>query len=438
MYTTNVRMKPKAVAAERIIFLVIADSHNIIEETNALHYKLLELRRDRDFHRRKALSSNSQYHWGMYRKLKNLASREERSLKSQYYCKIIENAKNDSSSMWKAIKQTLRSNHMDTNAIFSNGNLHTNFTDIVKHLNQHFSNIGRYLDKAFRNTSSALWKNTTSDYDFKLNPVSEMFVHKELRKMEVNKAIGLDKISARLLRDAAWVITLPLTHIINNSLKFGKFPSNLKCAKVTALFKKRTVTGQATSSIRRVPIGVPQGAIPGPLVFSIHGNDLPTCLKHTSVTLFADDTALYCSAKSSTELQQMLNEVLASVAEWLNDHKFALNVAKSKFMIIASSQRLKSFGKVSLEIGDEFLDKADCYKYLGVIINETLTWRDHVNYISTNVNQRLGILRRIKHLLSIQTRELYVKSMILSLLGYGGIVWGERYNKILMAKVQLL
>ena len=50
--------------------------------------KLPKKRRDRDFHRRRALSSNSQYHWGMYRKL-NYASREERSLKSQYYCKLI-------------------------------------------------------------------------------------------------------------------------------------------------------------------------------------------------------------------------------------------------------------------------------------------------------------------------------------------------------------
>ena len=139
----------------------------------------------------------------MYRKLRNLASREERSLKSQYYCKLIEDAKNESSSMWTAITQTLPSNHMDTNAIFSNENLHTNFTDIAKHLNQHFSKTGRYLAEAFRNTSSALSKNITGAYDFKLNPVSEMFSHKELSKMEANKAIGLDKISARLLRDAA-------------------------------------------------------------------------------------------------------------------------------------------------------------------------------------------------------------------------------------------
>lgn len=200
--------------------------------------RLLELRRDRDFHRRKALSSNSQYHWRMYRKLRNFASREEKSLKSQYYCKLIEDAKNDSSSMWKAIKQTLPSNHMDTNAIFSNGKLHTSFIDIAEHLNQHFSNIGKYLAKAFRNTSSALSKNVTSAYDFKLNPVSEMFVHKELSKMKANKAIGLDKISARLLRDAAWVIAPSLTYIINSSLKLGKFRSHWKCAKVTALFKQ--------------------------------------------------------------------------------------------------------------------------------------------------------------------------------------------------------
>ena len=103
------------------------------------------------------------------------------------------------------------------------------------------------------------------------------------------------------------------------------------------------------------------GSILGPLLFSIYISELPACLKHTSMTLFADDTALYCSAKSSTDLQKMLNEDLASVAEWLNDHKLTLNVAKSTFMIIGGSKRLKALGTFSLQICDEFLDKADFY-----------------------------------------------------------------------------
>lgn len=111
---------------------------------------------------------------------------------------------------------------------------------------------------------------------------------------------------------------------------------------------------------------------------------------------------------------------------------------KSKFMIIRSSQRLKSLGKISLQICEQFLDRADCYKYLGIDINETLTWSDHVVYISTTVNQRLGILRGIKYLLPMHTRELYIKSMILLRLNYKHIVLGDILDKTPIAEVQLL
>ena len=92
--------------------------------------KLLEIRRDRDYHKKKARILNSKYNWQMYRKLKNCANREERRLKSEYYCRLIEDAKGESCRMWKAIKETLPSNRCEINAIFSDGKLQTDPTSI--------------------------------------------------------------------------------------------------------------------------------------------------------------------------------------------------------------------------------------------------------------------------------------------------------------------
>ena len=59
----------------------------------------------------------------------------------------------------------------------------------------------------------------------------------QLQTLKTNKAIGLDKISARLLKDSADIIAPSLKALINKSFPEGKFPKNWKSAKVVALFK---------------------------------------------------------------------------------------------------------------------------------------------------------------------------------------------------------
>ena len=61
----------------------------------------------------------------MHRKLRNYATREEKELKSQYYCHLIQDAKGDNSKTWKAIKETLPSNCSEINAISTDYKLET-------------------------------------------------------------------------------------------------------------------------------------------------------------------------------------------------------------------------------------------------------------------------------------------------------------------------
>ena len=77
------------------------------------------------------------------------------------------------------------------------------------------------------------------------------------------------------------------------------------------------------------------------------------------------------------------------------------------------------------------------FKYLGVIIQENLSWGEHINYICKKAYKRIGILRRIKHSFPLSTRELFVKTMVLPILEYGDIIWGDKHNQSLMQNVQV-
>ena len=189
---------------------------------------------------------------------------------------------------------------------------------------------------------------------------------------------------------------------------------------------------------RKITVGVPQGSILGSLLFSIYIIDLPACLQNTTVTLFADDTALYCSSQSAHELQTLLNEDLNRLAQWLHQHKLTLNISKSKFMLIGGSKKLKSLSKVTLNIKNKELDMVSSYKYLGVVINETLTWDNHVEYIRSKINKKLGLLKLIKSYLPLSARITFFNSFILPLFDYGDLVWSDRGNSTLMSELQVL
>ena len=100
-----------------------------------------------------------------------------------------------------------------------------------------------------------------------------------------------------------------------------------------------TSINNITSSPKPVTVGVPQGSILGPLLFLIYINELPQCLKHCKSILYADDTLIYYTARTETELQDKINEDLNSLYQWLNNNLLTLNYEKTKFMIFANKKQ---------------------------------------------------------------------------------------------------
>ena len=129
---------------------------------------------------------------------------------------------------------------------------HTTPASIASVLNCYFASIGRSLANKISAAAMFPVRSATKLQSFSLYEVDEETVLKHLLSLKTNKAIGLDNISARLLKCGARAICPSITKLLNLSIRTGNFPEIWKCSKVAALFK----TGDRTNASNYRPISI--------------------------------------------------------------------------------------------------------------------------------------------------------------------------------------
>ena len=225
--------------------------------------------------------------------------------------------------------------------------------------------------------------------------------------MRVTEEILLN-IDNKLVTGAVFIDLRKAFDTVDHTLLIAKLKNIGFSAPVinwfTSYLSSRTAVtsiNNITSTPKPVTVGVPQGSILGPLLFLIFINDLPQCLKHCKSILYADDTLLYYAGKTENDLQVKINEDLNSLSQWLNNDLLTLNYEKTKFMIFANK---KQSTKVDITIENKKVLQESSFNYLGVTLSSDLTWHNHIDNMITKINQRLGVLRRVKEFLDLDTR----------------------------------
>ena len=187
--------------------------------------------------------------------------------------------------------------------------------------------------------------------------------------------------------------------------------------------QQRTLINDSLSEPKLVTCGVPQGSIIGPLLFILYINDLPDRILHCEIFLYADDTALYYAADNSHIIEDVLNTEMQNVSDWFMTNKLTLNSKKTKVMIFGTSKRLKALPPLNIRCGNDQIEQVSVFKYLGILLDSTLSFSEHIDYVCKKVNMRLSVLGRTRKYLSVKTSLMLYKSLVMPYFDYCDTLW---------------
>ena len=200
--------------------------------------------------------------------------------------------------------------------------------------------------------------------------------------------------------------------------------------------KQRVVLNGQNSSWANVHAGVPQGSIPGPLLFLIYINDLSDHLT-SNEKLFGDDASLFSVVHDVNTSAKELNDDLKKVNDWAFQWKISFNPDPSK-----QAQEL-TFSRISkrstnppLVFNNNNVSQTFSQKHLGIILDFKLTFEEHLNNVLAKVNKAVGLLRKLRNILPRTTLVTIYKAFIRPHLDYGDVLYDQAFNNSFKEKLE--
>jgi len=465
-------------------------------------------------------------------------------VKAKYFADVFHSKIGNVSDTWRSINLLLnrRTKKDIPIEVTSDGNTITEPNEIAECFNTYFSNVAQKLSDQipYTNSSPLSFMGDRINSSFFVAPVSINEVMAVINTLKC-KSFNLSSVPTFVLKHCADLLSPVITELFNMSVRVGKFPSNLKIARVVPVFKtgernqtnnyrpisnltdiskifeklmyKRLLefvkrnnilstsqfgfqqnsstsdavlefldnvyhnldvrnsivsvfldfskafdtvkhdimvqkldylgirglplewfrsylyrrqqyvdVGGHVSALSDIRMGVPQGSILGPMLFLLYINDMSRCSPKLNFIHFADDTTVFLSGTSVDGVVEQVNTELEKVEDWLYSNVLSLNVTKTSYMIITDA---KSRVARPVSIAGSIITLVEKAKFLGVIVDDKLNFKAHVQHVIRSVSRSIGMINRMSTIAPPRIKKTLYYSLVYSRVSYGIVAWGR-------------
>ena len=187
-------------------------------------------------------------------------------------------------------------------------------------------------------------------------------------------------------------------------------------------------------------LGVPQGSILGPIFFIIFVNDITEkCSPSNHIILYADDTNILIKNKNTDELVHGSNDASDEVLNYFTNNGLILNAGKTFYMQFLPKNVSLNYDLL-LKVQNKSIQSKNTIKFLGLNIDQKLTWEPHIIEICSKLSTTCYIIIQLRDTVTYNILKLLYFGLVQSVLQYGIIFWGSssHMNKAFAVQKKIL